>query len=404
MKQGSENGFSLIELMVAMAILLVVMGAAVGALIQTQHVTEAVALQANVQENLRAGMHFLVQDLIQAGGQIPSGGISIPSTAAGASNMPRPGTAPATIFQYGPGPTTYTALSAIMPGWQLGAKSTSINPVTSATIANGGLTDIVNILYADTALVDSSGNTNALNSAPINQLAPAVPVCAGTIVTAPTVDTVTLDGNCFKMPGGPTPIAVGNLMLFVNANGNALEYVTSVVGQTISFNAGDPAGLNATGQPNGTLAALKSPPLNVAFPPTSITRIWMVTYYIDTTDPRRPQLVRQVNYPNFPVAAPANPPQPVADIIEDLGFSYDIISSAAPVGSYPLGAGDAATPWPGSDTPLQIRAVNVSLAGRSEYPYTGARTQSYFRNNLSTQVSIRNMSFNNQFGTSTTAP
>ena len=399
MKRGRENGFSLIELMVAMAILLVVMAAAVGALIQTQHVTEAVALQANVQENLRAGMHFLVQDLIQAGGQIPPGGISIPSNAAGVSNMPRPGTA--TIFQYGPGPTTYTALSAIMPGWQLGVKSTSVNPVNSAALLNGGLTDIVNILYADTALVDSSGNQTALNGAPINQAAPAVPVCAGTIITAPTVDTVTLDNNCFKMPGAPTPIAVGNLMLFVNTNGNALEYVTGVVGQAISFNTGDPAGLNATGKPNGTLAALKS---GVAFPPTSMTRIWMVSYYIDTTDPRRPQLVRQVNYPNFPAATPANPPQPVADIIENLGFSYDVINSAAPAGSYPLGAGDAPTPWPGSDTPLQIRAVNVSLAGRSEYAYTGSGTPRFFRNNLSTQVSIRNMSFNNQFGTSTTAP
>jgi prepilin-type N-terminal cleavage/methylation domain-containing protein len=402
MKRGRGNGFSLIELMVAMVILLAVMAAAVGALIQTQHVTEAVALQANVQENLRAGMHFLVQDLTQSGVQIPPGGISIPSNA-GVSNMPRPGTAPATIFQYGPGPTTYTTLSAIMPGWQLGANSTSVNPVTGANLANGGATDIVNILYADTSLVDSSAAKNLLNSAPINQVAPAVPACpAGVITTAPTVDTVTLDPGCFTMPGGPTPIGVGNLMLFVNANGNALEYVTSVAGQKISFNQGDPAGLNATGQPSGTLAALKAG--NGLFPPTSITRIWMVTYYIDITDPQRPQLVRQVNYPNDPVAAPVNPPQAVADVIENLGFSYDIINSAAPAGSYPLGAGDAPTPWPGSDTPSQIRAINVSLAARSEYPYRGGQAPLYFRNNLSTQVSIRNMSFIDLFGTSTTAP
>jgi hypothetical protein len=115
-------------------------------------------------------------------------------------------------------------------------------------------------------------------------------------------------------------------------------------------------------------------------------------------------LVRQVNYPNDPVAAPVNPPQAVADVIENLGFSYDIINSAAPAGSYPLGAGDAPTPWPGSDTPLQIRAINVSLAARSEYPYRGGQAPQYFRNNLSTQVSIRNMSFIDLFGTSTTAP
>ncbi len=37
-----ENGFSLIELMVAMAVLLIIAAAAVGALVQAQHVTQAV--------------------------------------------------------------------------------------------------------------------------------------------------------------------------------------------------------------------------------------------------------------------------------------------------------------------------------------------------------------------------
>src|SRR6202030_3701439 len=51
-----EKGFSLIELLVAMAILLVVVSVATGVIIQAQHVSEAVALEGNVQENLRAGM------------------------------------------------------------------------------------------------------------------------------------------------------------------------------------------------------------------------------------------------------------------------------------------------------------------------------------------------------------
>ena len=61
MKQA--RGFSLIEVLVAMAILVIVAAVAIEALVQAQRVTDAVALEANVQENLRAGMHFSVRDL-----------------------------------------------------------------------------------------------------------------------------------------------------------------------------------------------------------------------------------------------------------------------------------------------------------------------------------------------------
>ena len=75
--------------------------------------------------------------------------------------------------------------------------------------------------------------------------------------------------------------------------------------------------------------------------------------------------MRQVNYPGYPSASPANPAQPVADNIENLSFSYDIINSVAPAGTYALGAGDAPTPL-GGDSPSQIRAVNTTLAARSD--------------------------------------
>ena len=88
-----ENGFSLIELLVAMAIMTIIVGAAVSALLQAQNTTNAIAQEAGTQENLRAGMHFLVRDLMQAGEGIPAEGISIPNTAAGVSAMNRPGAA-----------------------------------------------------------------------------------------------------------------------------------------------------------------------------------------------------------------------------------------------------------------------------------------------------------------------
>ena len=384
-----ENGFSLLELMVSMAVTIVVLGAATTALLQAQRATQAIAMQANTQENLRAGMHFMVRDIAQAGEGIPQGGITIPYNATSLVN--RPGIA-------GTFPTSYTAIPAITPGSQLGQVATSMDPATNLPLVSGTGTDIVNVLYNDDTLVDALGNH--LYSFPVVQAAPAVPVCAGVI--SPTGAFVTMTPACFTMPGVVQPIAAGNLIMFHNQNGTALEYVTSVAGSTINFAAGDPAGLNQTGKANGTVANLGP---GGVFPPTTITRVWMVSYYVDFTNPASPQLIRQVNYPNYPAAAPANPPQDIADMTEDLSFSYDLTGSTAPAGTYLLGSGNASKPI-APDTPAQIRAVNIFLAGRSETPYMALSNPQFIRNNLSTQVCVRSLAFTNQFQTAAgnTAP
>src|SRR5271155_3864968 len=120
-----ENGFSLIELMVAMSILIVVVAGVTAVIMQAQQVTNGIALEADLQQNLRAGMHFIVRDLMQAGEGIPQAGISIPNTAAGLSAINRPGTA--TIF-----PNTFTVLPPVAPGSQLGSVVTTTSPTTGA--------------------------------------------------------------------------------------------------------------------------------------------------------------------------------------------------------------------------------------------------------------------------------
>jgi prepilin-type N-terminal cleavage/methylation domain-containing protein len=387
-----QKGFSLVELMVSMGIVVTVVAIATGTLMQAEHATTAVSYMANTQENLRAGMHFMVRDLMQAGEGIPQGGVSLPYSGT-TSAINRPGTA--TIF-----PNSYTTLPAITPGWKAGQFATSLNPSTGATLT-GIQTDIINIIYADNILQDTLGHY--LYSYPVVQPSPSTPVCAGTINASGA--SVTLAPACFTMPGATNPITTGNLIMFHNQNGTALEYVTSVAGQTINFSAGDPAGLNQTGSTFGTVATLATSP--GVFPPTIITRVWMVTYYVDATNVQDPQLIRQVNYPNYPAGGPVNPPLAIADDIENLAFSYAIDSSTDPAGTYGIsnftnGAGNAPQPIL-PDTPAQIRAANVFLAGRSENTYSALSTPQYLRNNLSTQVSIRSLSFTNQFNTSATS-
>ncbi|HEY6444453.1 MAG TPA: prepilin-type N-terminal cleavage/methylation domain-containing protein [Candidatus Acidoferrales bacterium] len=413
MKSG--KGFSLIELMVSMAILVTVVGLAITALVQAEHVTQSVAYEANTQESLRAGMRFMVQDLAQAGEGIPEGGISVPNTGGGApaSTIIRPGMAagvtfpnPAPILPNFPG--GFLTLPAVVPGAGIGQPGKSVNPVTRAVLI-GNNTDVVNILYADNILVDSSAAQNHLYSYPVYQPTGPSQTCnagaaaPGNSVLSPTGLFVKLDPACFLMPGATNPISVGNLIMFHNQNGTALEYVTSVAGSQINFAAGDPAGLNATGKAAGTVASLQNG--GGGFPPTTITRVWLISYYIDsTTDPLHPQLMRQVNYPNYPAANPVNPPQAIADNIEALSFSYDITGSLAPGGTYPAGAGNAPGPV-APDGPNQIRAANIFLAGRSEAfdQSTTSASPQFLRNNLSTQVSIRSLAFLNTFGTSLTS-
>ena len=394
-----QKGFSLIELMISMAIILVVAGSAVGALLQAERVMQGVALEANTQENLRAGMHFLVKDVTQAGEGLPPTGISIPNSTAQASALNWPGLG--TTFN-----TNYVALNGIVTGHSKGQLQKGITNKGAVITANAVNSDAITVLYADNILQDAAGNY--LNSFPV--------VSAGCPTGALSAASVTVDPGCFALPGaGAQPLAVGNLIMFQNQFGTALEYVTAVNGSVISFAGSDgaghnePSGLNAppASMTNGTVAAL----LANGAAPTTITRIWMVTFYLDsTTNSTHPQLVRQVNYPGYPtVAAQVNPPQPIADDVEALNFTYDIINSGAPSGTYPNGAGDAAEPasWAaptaGADTAQQIRAVNAYLAGRSETAFQLGTGNNYFHNNLSTQICIRSMDFTNNFNISSTA-
>jgi len=104
--------------------------------------------------------------------------------------------------------------------------------------------------------------------------------------------------------------------MFQNANGATIQTVTAVNGQALTFaggGAGDAFALNASGKPSGTIINIRNG--DGTFPPTTASRVWMITYYLDTTNQKRPLLMRQVNF---------RPATPVAEVIEDLSISYDI--------------------------------------------------------------------------------
>lgn len=398
-----DAGFSLIEVMVATVVLLIAVTATLKALTDAVNANQGVALMADTQENLRAAMNYMVRDIVQAGEGIPTGGITIPNngfTAASASvappggnsNLNRPGLSPTAlpVIQF---PTTYTTIPAITPGSQEGEVEETPNP--SGGTITGPNTDIITIIYADTTLQDTTtypGTIHTLSEFPI-YLAPSAsgagcnpvnpnPAPAGSISLAGSTLTVTFDPTCININTGNTGLHAGDLIMFQNASGMALEVVSSVAGQTVTFVGGDSYNLNNSGMPYGTMAQMESPLGSGAFPPTTATRIWMITYYLDTqTNKIHPELMRQVNF---------NTPTAVGEVIEDMSISYDLTEPSL---TPPVKSNQPTPIWP--DTVAQIRKVNLTMFARGE-TYS-AFSKQYFRNNLTTEVNIRNLSFFDQF-------
>jgi len=304
-----EQGFSTVEALISLTIALVVLAGTMGAFNQSLNLNEKAAQIMDLEQNLRPSMNYLVGDFISAGWSIPVGGIPIPS-GAGSNPVRRPGP---------PGdPITFNSqvIAAVNPGPALGP------------IVNGRATDIVNILYADNLL-------------PLNQS---------------ILDAVGPNGSFIRVNAGTpisninNPIRPGNLIALSNARGNALQYVTGVNGQIISFAAGDAMNLNQPIAQQGSASSLQNP--DGTFPPTSAIRVWLVTFYIDDqVDPEMPRLIRQINL---------DPGNAIALVLEDLQLSYDIVDGAA-------NPTNVKTPLP-PNGPGQIRKANIQMSGRSISP------------------------------------
>lgn len=367
-----QSGFSLMELMIAIGITLVALAATMLAFKDATNTNQSVSLKTDLSDNLRAGMNLLVQDLIQAGTGIPTGGIPVPYTpgpanclGSGGAPINRPNLTGGLTF-----PVCNVSLNAVEPGWELGAPLTS--PDSTGTGVN---TDLITMLYVD--------NTLALNARMINEPAsggnPGCP--AGSITN--NGQTVTFDPTCITFSVTGVQINPGDLIMFSNAQGNAVQEVTNVSGQTLTFAGGDGLNLNARNDPQGTMKQLENTTVagvpNGTFPPTTATRIWMVSYYLDNiTAPPNTRLIRRVNW---------NAGQPVGETIENLQFKYNFIDGVTnPSGQVTIPTGESES---------EIRAVDVIVGARSTSSWQQNHT--YLRSNFMTQVSLRSMAYVNRY-------
>ncbi len=336
MRKRSDAGFTLAEALVAMALTAIVISAAIETFNRAIGLFGTSRRVSETDETLQAAMSLMVRDFIQTGRGIPLGGIPVPS-GNGARAIVRPG----------PGSLTFTGnpttLPAISPGGGIGPSVIGVS------------TDVVNLFYADQTL-----NLGQFPLAAISSNGQTITINAGTNI------------------GGATGLRIGDLILFSNPLGNALGMITNLPGgQDVVFAPGDALGLNQPNAPQGTILNLQSGP--GVYPPTTATRILMISYYLDnTTDPTLPRLVRRIN---------AGPPLAVALGAENLQLSYDFIDGVNnPANQKNVPVGNSAN---------QIRKVNLFLATRSLEKSTSLND--YFRNSMGTEVGLRSLSYVNRY-------
>jgi prepilin-type N-terminal cleavage/methylation domain-containing protein len=365
-----ESGFSLLEMMIAMALGLVVLGAAVQIYIQGVSATWKVTQRSEMQQDFRAAANILIKDLSLAGAGLGNGAaIALPSATTpvygcdqsgacyingGSVNYPTQGGTP---YLYG-----------LIPGLNAGPTPTS---------SPAGHTDTVTVAYTDTAFYLNC-YTATVTAKGVVTFAPAAsptpwptPGCLPTGVATPQAPN---DGVVGLTPGDLVLMTLNGTQMVVEVTGAVTSLGSNQY--TVPFANNDALHMNQT---SGAINYLNSVPNNATG--TAPVRILVVTYYIDnSTTPSR--LMRQVS---------GHTPMPVTENVVYLKFSYDLFNSAtnAPVVNQTDGGVSAGL------LPNQITKINI-LNMAMDSSVKGAQG-GYQSVNLQTSVSARNLTYNNNY-------
>ncbi len=389
----STRGFTLVEMLVALALGMIMLASAVSIFTQGVDATWVTSQRAEMQQDLRATSDLLLKDISLAGAGLPLGqGIQLPTNTGTrpiygcdqGNNCP-PNGAVSYPCASNAGPCVPT-LFGIIPGFQLGIKPPGSNTTT----------DLITVAYTDTTF--------------------ALPCYTVTFPAGGGVNPVTFTApnnpppsSCVLPPGINFPQAVtnpvvglkaGDLLLFQNtlntaivqaiaevsnANGNPNGGPNSVF--TVNFLNGDPLKLNQSGAASGDLANI------LKGAGTTATRLLVITYYLKMqpnpvgVGVGTPVLMRQVN---------GQPAVPLAENVVNLQFTYDTYNSDGVLLNQVGDAGYSV----GTSFNL-IRKTNIiHLSMRSQLPGTRSAlmaTKGYQSFDFQTSISARNLSYQNRY-------
>ena len=363
-----KNGFTLLELMVSMALGLIVMGAMASLFKTGLNSTMLVTQRAETQQNMRAAVDLMAKDISLAGAGLPSGGIQLPlggGATAAKFGCDQGGTCHVPSFNY-PG-ANY--MYGIIPGYKNGVEANAVVPAAPAPAIN----DSITVIYCD-------------YNFPLFEYNVTFPLGPdGTLINLSVNSAFT--ANPPPAPNAAGGIQQGDLILINGINGvTAVGEATNVTATSISFANTDPLNMNWSGPTHTNNVYAVSGGAGFAFPPPVGTtqgtayRLYAVTYYLTVPAAgQTPRLMRQVN---------GLTPTPVADDIINLQFAFDVYNSTTNAldanQANPIGAGES---------PNLIQKTNLIVMGQSIIN-DGNKSQNTY---LATDVSARNMAFKDSY-------
>ena len=337
----SSRGFTLFELIVAMGLATVVLGGALALTSQAIGLSDMVGQRSDMQQNGRVAINMIARDASLAGTGFSTDGIQLP--AGDGSHDSHFACDEATGCHLTNNVYTDERLYATWPG------------DSGGPTVNGVATDVITLVYDDP--------TSDFNQYPL-----ATIDAEGKIVTFNPATTPAYNDAV----AGLKP---GDVVLVYNVIGQAVATVTDVLAsEEVRFMPGNADQLDFNQQSGAAIGTVKS----LLGPSTYARRIFIITYYIDNSDPDNPLLMRQVN---------AHPPMAVAEYVENLQVTYDIYDDDASAATADLV--DAGS------VPNQIRKTNITLTVRS--PGQTLIEQDFQRITLTTSVGPRNLTYRDRY-------
>jgi prepilin-type N-terminal cleavage/methylation domain-containing protein len=371
------RGFSLLEMIIAMALGTIVLAASVDMFSKSVGATFLVSQRAEMQQDFRAASNMLTKDASLAGSgmgnnvqiALPSGnGTVVP--VYGCDQTPKcyiNGSAVAFPTQV-VGGVTIPYLYGLIPGWKFG-------PTLNGA---AGPTDVLTVTNADTNFLLNCYSVSVTSTTVVRFTLPAT-LPATCIVPAPLTAPQNIDDPVV----GLTP---GDLVLFSATVGvGAGATTSSIIGEVtnvakvstgkydVTFAAGDPLKMN---QPTAAAGSIG----NIVGATGSGQRINLISYYIDnTTTPAR--LMRQIS---------GHTPVPVAEGVAFMQFSYDLYNfntGAILTDQSDGGASQGMTP--NQITKINIKHMSIASTLHGVKGYQGL--------DLQTSVSARDLTFQNDY-------
>ena len=348
-KSINQGGFSIIEMMVAMSLMVIVVGGVFALVRDSMKVATTTYEMTDAQENLRTAQEFINRDLMNAGDGLESiSNIRVPQAFVTNYITLNPVTTPSTpgIINLG----IFTTDNDV-------PANTAVTGAVPATNLRTG-SDRQTILELDPDFVFNNLNSISLAAAAID--------ATGTTITIPAGDAMTkfTAGEVYFLTSSAG--ATFGTITSINSGARQLNFATGTA-------AGDPYGLNLTGagghiktiSASGTLA-------------TSLQRMRIIQYYVTSNG----LLMRRV----FGVPGVGFRESMVAEHVLDVQFNYALITTDSS-GNVTASSTTALTD---STQQLAVRQVDVRITVETPHRIQNGTRQQL---TMTTSTSVRNMQF-----------